>query len=681
MRNKYCTDTSGGHFPMKLIPVLAGILLLMLCQSQTSETAPPFAIRGELNLDQWDIGGNREIPIRGEWEFYWNQLLIQSDFQGTTAPVTPDYIQVPGTWNSHIINRQEIGSSGFATYRLRLHLKNPGQALAFKPGSILTAYRFYVNGQLLSQRGTVGSSAESSVPMLLNDTIIYNGLEDNLELIIHVSNFHHRLGGPWDRMELGTLSYIAACDQTARDTDFFILGALIIMGIFYLSMYLSRKQDSAYLYFALFCLIIALRMSLQSGVGYIYQLLPNMPWEITNKLEYLTMYLALPFFMLFMISFFHEKLLLWAFRFVLVTSAACAIVTLASTSITHSWLIPAYQIILLGAGGIILAVIIRNSCKKNRFAIILLVAFLLLFGTVVNDILYSNGYLASFFMISYGLLLFIMFQAYVLTVRFIEVFNSVDRQKRQLTKTNREFIQEIEKRVKIERDLKDSNENLVLAKSAIILGLAKIAEYRDSDTGSHLSRIQEFNRLLAVELAKHPDYQGYISSDYISDLYQSSILHDIGKVGISDTILLKPGKLTPEEFEIIKKHPTIGGDTIRSIEKNIHAQTFLTLGREIAYMHHEKWDGTGYPLGLSGKNISLSARITALSDVYDALTTKRCYKEAFPHAQAVQIISSDRGKQFDPDIVDAFLKVHEDFASLRAKLQDLENKSEEESLK
>jgi len=265
-----------------------------------------------------------------------------------------------------------------------------------------------------------------------------------------------------------------------------------------------------------------------------------------------------------------------------------------------------------------------------------------------------------------------MLQAYILTIRFIDVFNSVERQKKQLIKTNNEYSNEIDIRIKTEANLLALNENLLLARSAIILGLAKIAEYRDADTGSHLTRIKEFNRVLALQLIKNPLYSNYVSIEYINDLCESSILHDIGKVGIPDTVLLKPGKLSPEEFDIIKKHSAIGGDTIKSIEKNIHAQTLLTLGREIAYMHHEKWDGTGYPRGLAGENISLSARITAISDVYDALTTKRCYKAAFAHEKAIEIITEGRGTHFDPDIVDAFLAVEKEFQRLRLELRDPE---------
>jgi response regulator RpfG family c-di-GMP phosphodiesterase len=203
------------------------------------------------------------------------------------------------------------------------------------------------------------------------------------------------------------------------------------------------------------------------------------------------------------------------------------------------------------------------------------------------------------------------------------------------------------------------------ARAATILGLAKLAEYRDEGTGTHLERIREYARILAEEMAKIPRYRGQIDPPYIEDIYQSAILHDIGKVGIPDAVLLKPGELTEEEFEIIKCHTRFGGDAITAIQSQIEGRSFLNIGREIAYNHHEKWDGSGYPQGLRGAAIPLAARIVAVADVYDALTTKRFYKEAFSHAKAMQIISSLRGTHFDPEVVDAFVALEVQFNRIR----------------
>jgi response regulator RpfG family c-di-GMP phosphodiesterase len=226
------------------------------------------------------------------------------------------------------------------------------------------------------------------------------------------------------------------------------------------------------------------------------------------------------------------------------------------------------------------------------------------------------------------------------------------------------------KNEKYDREPQGYHNSIQHARMATIMALAKLAEFRDDDTGIHLERIREYTKIIAEEMAKKPNYIGYITKEYIDDIYHSSILHDIGKVGIPDAILLKPGKLTPEEFELMKTHSTLGGDVLTVIDAGNEGQTFLTLAKEIAYYHHERWNGTGYPKGLSGENIPLSARIVALPDVYDALTSKRVYKKIISHEKARAIIIDEKGKHFDPDIVDSFLAREDDFKMICEKLHN-----------
>ena len=207
-------------------------------------------------------------------------------------------------------------------------------------------------------------------------------------------------------------------------------------------------------------------------------------------------------------------------------------------------------------------------------------------------------------------------------------------------------------------------------RDATILALAKLAENRDPETGAHLDRVAEFCRVLAETLSCSPKYSAIVDQEFIDAIVRSSPLHDIGKVGIPDNILRKPGKLTPEEFEIMKQHATIGGDTIRQLIDKGKSQRFLQMSMEIAYGHHEKFNGTGYPKGLAGTDIPLSARIMAVADVYDAITSKRVYKPPMSHEKAAKIIRSESGAHFDPDIVEAFERCEDRFKQLAAELVD-----------
>lgn len=202
-----------------------------------------------------------------------------------------------------------------------------------------------------------------------------------------------------------------------------------------------------------------------------------------------------------------------------------------------------------------------------------------------------------------------------------------------------------------------------------ILALSKLAESRDDDTGKHLERTQTYCKMLALELAKSEKFAMIVDEEYAETIFWASPLHDIGKVAIPDAVLNKPGKLTDEEFDFMKTHATRGAETILSVAKRYPNNFFLNMGLDIARSHHEKWNGKGYPDGIAEHDIPLAARIMAVSDVYDALTSKRCYKEAFSHEKARGIIENDAGTHFDPDIVQAFLAIDSQIDAIRAELQ------------
>jgi putative two-component system response regulator len=204
-----------------------------------------------------------------------------------------------------------------------------------------------------------------------------------------------------------------------------------------------------------------------------------------------------------------------------------------------------------------------------------------------------------------------------------------------------------------------------------ILAMASLAETRDSDTGNHIRRTQYYVKVLAEKLKTHPRFGHFLSDETIQMLFKSAPLHDIGKVGVADRILLKPGRFTPDEFEIMKTHTTLGRDAIEAAEKQLGMQVeFLTLAKEIAYYHQEKWDGSGYPTGASGDDIPISARLMAVADVYDALISRRVYKEGMPHEKAVGIIVEGKGLHFDPDVADAFVGLQDEFRAIAARFAD-----------
>ncbi|TCS40691.1 HD domain-containing phosphohydrolase [Reinekea marinisedimentorum] len=200
--------------------------------------------------------------------------------------------------------------------------------------------------------------------------------------------------------------------------------------------------------------------------------------------------------------------------------------------------------------------------------------------------------------------------------------------------------------------------------------MSTVVEARDNETGAHIRRTQHYIKALADRLRKHPEFAETLTPDYIDMLYKSAPLHDIGKVAVPDAILLKPGKLTPKEWEEMKKHTTYGLQALERTEVVYGSSSFLKIAKEIVYSHHERWDGTGYPEGLFGKKIPLSARLMALADCYDALISRRAYKEPFSHEEARRIVIEGRGTHFDPYIVDAFIQLESAFVSIANQFVD-----------
>lgn len=227
----------------------------------------------------------------------------------------------------------------------------------------------------------------------------------------------------------------------------------------------------------------------------------------------------------------------------------------------------------------------------------------------------------------------------------------------------------------LESEVQKRTTEVVAIQDVTILAMASLAETRDNETGNHIRRTQHYVRLLADKLRHHPRFAHFLDDDgTIELLYKSAPLHDIGKIGIPDRILLKPGRFEPEEFEIMKTHTTLGRDAILHAEKELGIEMpFLTLAKEIAYGHQEKWDGSGYPQGLSGDDIPISARLMAVADVYDALISRRIYKEGMSHEKAVEIILQGKGSHFDPDMVDAFAELQEEFRKIAKTYADTDN--------
>ena len=237
-------------------------------------------------------------------------------------------------------------------------------------------------------------------------------------------------------------------------------------------------------------------------------------------------------------------------------------------------------------------------------------------------------------------------------------------------RVNEELLDNLEEQKNTNEALQNTAELLKKTQTTSMKSLAMLAEYRDMETGNHLHRICELNRRISEVVHTEQPYSFHISSDYVDDIYLSAMLHDIGKVGVPDSILLKNGSLSGQEWDVMRKHTVWGWDILHQADRELGEQSFLTLASRIALAHHEHYDGSGYPRGLTGEEIPLSARISAISDVYDALTSKRPYKEAWSHEQAINEILSEKGKHFDPVLIEVVQEIEGDLKRIKHDFPD-----------
>jgi len=238
--------------------------------------------------------------------------------------------------------------------------------------------------------------------------------------------------------------------------------------------------------------------------------------------------------------------------------------------------------------------------------------------------------------------------------RYVDVSKQLEEKNQMLYVYNTQLEDLVQEKIK----------EISASQIATIHALVKSAETRDDDTGAHIERTSAYCKVIAEKLSEAGMYTDIITGTYADNIERASPLHDIGKVGIRDNILLKPGRLTDEEFDIMKTHVTLGYETLASVESMYHENEFIKMGLEISRYHHEKWDGSGYIEGLSGEDIPLSARIMAVSDVYDALRSKRVYKDPFTHEKSMNIMIDGRGKHFDPKIIKIFMENHQLFCKI-----------------
>lgn len=463
-----------GEFRPNFVAIVAWAALCLTVFSGCNTSPLPldaFAKKGQIDLRGLDLR-EKVVNLSGEYEFYWRKFLTPAGNSQVdlTSGETPDaFVAVPGAWNDLRIpedSEQTIGGEGYATYRLRV-LWNPIHGAGLRIPTMHTAYRLYLNGAEVSSNGRPGISRESSragynpriveIPpqsssLAASETV--TGTPQVLELILHISNFQHRKGGTWTNIQIASLEVLRERRELALLFDFFLFGSLLIMGVYHVGLFLMRPAGWSPLYFGIFCLLVTLRI-LTTGEHYLLHLWPGFDWEWYIKIQYWTVYLALPAFASFAYHAFPREFPRWVLAFTYFVAGIASLFILFTPVRIFSWSMAAYQVLFALAGVVMLMVLMVSLWRGRAGARLYMIGWIFLFTTVINDILNTAEVIQTGYSVPFGFFLFISMQAIFLALQFSKAYETAER----MSETLEDRIQERT------RELEDSRDQLRAAKN------------------------------------------------------------------------------------------------------------------------------------------------------------------------------------------------------------------------
>jgi PAS domain S-box-containing protein len=439
-----------------LILLIFQLSFFSACRKYHPQEISPEAANGVLDLTDWDFNKDGPVKLKGEWEFYWQQHLGPDELLKPTAPQKIGSMQVPDYWNNYEINGVKLPGEGYATYRLTVLLDQQEKPLALRLMEISTAYTLFVNGKNLTSSGVIGPSRDATTPKWCRQVVDFEPYADYLEIVLHVSNFHHKKGGVWEAIELGRESDLRQSQGKRLGFDLFLFGSIVIMGLYHLGLFVVARTDRSPLYFSIFCFLIGLRLFTTSE-RFLIRLLPDIGWETVIKLEYISFYLAVPAFCLFMQSLF-PKISKRFLYIVCIMGVGFSFIVLITQTRFFSQMIDLYEIITFLSLIYGLYVILISLNERRMEAIIFLFGFMMLAVMTINDILYVQGMIETGYLAPFGFFVFIFSQALLLSIRFSNALTTVESQGRELSTTLKAYKMEIINRTEAEESLRQSEE-------------------------------------------------------------------------------------------------------------------------------------------------------------------------------------------------------------------------------
>ena len=436
--------------------IIASLIFISACINDSTRRISPRAVKGALDLTDWDFKKDGLVDLSGEYEFYWSQHLLPSDFAKAIPPQKTGFIKVPGYWKGKTFDGKKLPGYGYVTYRLNIALNKQQDRLGLKLMEISNAYNLYVNGQKVASLGQAGTNRETTVPRESPQIVNFENKTNQIELIIQVSNYHHRRGGAWSVIQMGIEKDIRKDQERRLRFDMFLFGSIFIMALYHLGLFAVRKKDPSPLYFGIFCFLIALRL-LSTGETYLAILFPQASWELMYKFAYCSFYLAVPAFGMFMRSIFSKfsKQLLHLIVAIAVVFSG-AVIYAPARFFSHTLNI--YEIITLITLIYGLYVVFVSLAQKRIEAFVFLLGFAILFLSIINDMLYVENIIHTGLFVPFGFFFFIFSQSFLLSYRFSTALITVEAQRKELRDTLESYKSEILERVRAEDALRESEE-------------------------------------------------------------------------------------------------------------------------------------------------------------------------------------------------------------------------------
>lgn len=430
---------------LTIIAVLSGFIITGFSPGHTSDIQNPRVVNGVLDLTDWDFEKNGIVIIDGEWEFYWQQLLQPLDFTSQNTPQKTGLIKIPGPWNGYTVDDEKLPGYGYATYKLAIKTKPTNDLLGIKLPEAHSAYRLWVNNELISNNGQVGKSETEMIPQYLPRVVFFEAEGDTILLLIQVSNFVNHKGGILDNLQIGTESQIQLKRDRNLAFEMFLFGSLLIMGIYHLGFFVFRTKEVSLLLFGLFCIVISIRTLVVEEI-FFSELFPNFNWEIQLKIDYLAFYLGGPLFVMFLKSVFPREISDRVLYFYQASGIAFCVMVLATSAKVYSQYNSIYHLITFMVILHLFYALVLACCRKREGALLISVGIIFFILTVINDMIFENALAFDIAFLktivtkenlsSWGLLVFVFTQSQILAMRFSKSFSDVEKLSGQLKELN-----------------------------------------------------------------------------------------------------------------------------------------------------------------------------------------------------------------------------------------------------